>query len=57
LAESGLREQTGCNLIAIRSADRMTISPEAGARLPAGGQLTLIGDREAERRFFDRYPA
>jgi voltage-gated potassium channel len=55
LANSGLRQNTGCNLLAIRHRGTMTINPDANAEIPAGSQLTLIGDRDAEHRFFDTY--
>jgi Trk K+ transport system NAD-binding subunit len=55
LIDSGLREETGCNLLAIRQQDRMTINPPATLPMPAGSKLILIGDREAEGRFFARY--
>ncbi|MND09326.1 TrkA-C domain protein [compost metagenome] len=57
LAECGLRQNTGCNLLAIRHNDRVIISPEATMRIPPGAKLVLIGDREAEARFFARYRA
>ena len=55
LAESGVREDTGCNLLAIRMQNRMAINPPATQAMPAGSKLILIGDREAEARFFARY--
>jgi len=57
LSESGLRRNTGCNLLAVRHGEDTVINPEPGARLPAGARLTLIGDRAAEQRFFARYGA
>jgi Trk K+ transport system NAD-binding subunit len=57
IAESGVRESTGCNLLAIRMQTRMIINPPATQPMPAGAQLILIGDREAEGRFFARYRA
>ena len=55
LAQCGLRQETGCNVLAIRKNDTMIINPEPTLRLPADARLVLIGDREAERRFFERY--
>ena len=55
LAECGLRQDTGCNVLAIRKNDSMIINPDPTLRLPADARLVLIGDREAERRFFERY--
>jgi Trk K+ transport system NAD-binding subunit len=57
LGESGVREDTGCNLLAIRQQDRLIINPPATMAMPAGAKLILIGDREAEGRFFAKYRA
>ena len=55
LAESHLRQDTGCNVLAIRTGERATAQVDVSMPLPEGGELILIGDREAEDRFFDRY--
>jgi Trk K+ transport system NAD-binding subunit len=55
LAESHLRRDTGCNVLAIRRDGRMTIDFDIDAPLPIGAELLLIGDHEAETRFFERY--
>jgi Trk K+ transport system NAD-binding subunit len=55
LLQSGLRQQTGCNLLAMRQHGEMTINPDATVRIPAAAQLTLIGDEAAERKFFQTY--
>jgi hypothetical protein len=33
----------------------MTINPGADMPIPADSDLVLLGDREAERRFFEKY--
>jgi hypothetical protein len=33
----------------------MVVNPEPDSLLPAGGRLTLIGDRDAEQRYFRKY--
>ena len=56
LAESNLRQETGCTVLAVRAGQHATAQVDASKPLPDGGELILIGDREAEDRFFDRYP-
>jgi Trk K+ transport system NAD-binding subunit len=55
LAQSRIRVDTGVNVLAIRRAGEMTINPDANAPIPADAELVLLGDREAERRFFEKY--
>ena len=55
LAESELREHTGCTVLAVRHAGRMEVRFDVTAPLPADAELILIGDREAEERFLSRY--
>jgi len=56
LAESNLRQETGCTVLAVRAGRHATAQVDASKPLPDGGELILIGDREAEDVFFDRYP-
>jgi len=57
LADSHLRQETGCSVLAVRTAaqTRTTGPLDVSRPLPANGELILIGDREAEDRFFARY--
>jgi K+/H+ antiporter YhaU regulatory subunit KhtT len=55
LADSHLRQDTGCNVLAVRVGQRAPAQLDVTKPLPEGGELILIGDREAEDRFFDRY--
>lgn len=55
LNESRIREDTGVNVLAIRVDGRMVINPDANMPMPAGAELVLIGDREAEEKFFAKY--
>ncbi|MBK9128656.1 MAG: NAD-binding protein [Phycisphaerales bacterium] len=55
LAESDLRAETGCNVVAIVRGGRTEISPPATAALPDDGEIVLIGTLDAEARFFKRY--
>lgn len=56
LAESDLRQKTGCSVIAIdRSAGGVEVNPPPHVKLPAGDELIVIGSAESEQRFLDRY--
>jgi K+/H+ antiporter YhaU regulatory subunit KhtT len=51
LAENQIRRKTGCNVIAIRSGESFTISPDPTVRLRKNEELILIGTAEAEKEF------
>ena len=51
LAESGIREATGCSVVAIETATGTVISPDPRAPIPAGAELILIGTTEGEHAF------
>ncbi|HUF49094.1 MAG TPA: NAD-binding protein, partial [Vicinamibacterales bacterium] len=55
LAETNLRAETGCNVLGMRQADGVMLNASATRPLPDGGQLVLIGGRDAEQRFLERY--
>jgi Trk K+ transport system NAD-binding subunit len=55
LIETQLRQQTGCNLLAMRRRGALVINPEAGTRLDQGDELVVMADTEAERKFFELY--
>lgn len=55
IAESALRDGTGCNVFAVRQPGAETAYPDITAPLQAGADLILIGDRSDERRFFEKY--
>jgi Trk K+ transport system NAD-binding subunit len=57
LSESNLRQETGCTVLAMRTGRRETAQVDGSMPFPDGGELILIGDREAEDRFFSRYPS
>ena len=52
LAESHIRSRTGCNVVAICDREAMCINPEPAYRLGENNELILIGNEEAESRFF-----
>ncbi|MBM3778718.1 MAG: potassium channel protein [Acidimicrobiia bacterium] len=55
LADSRLRQLTGCNVLAIRAGRPVSGRVDVSMPLPGDAELILIGDREAEDRFFERY--
>ena len=55
LAETRIREATGCSVVALETAGEMVINPPPDTRLPAAAELILIGTTEAERRFVERF--
>src|SRR5690606_21576173 len=57
LADSGLRRATGCTVVAVARGDEVEGNPPVHEPLPADGELVLIGDDDAERRFRERYQA
>jgi Trk K+ transport system NAD-binding subunit len=52
LAESQIRSQTGCNVVAICDPDTMCVNPNPSYRFRDKNELILIGSEEAEGRFF-----
>ena len=55
LAETGIRERTGCSVVAVVREGSMTVNPPPDATLPDHAELILIGTNEAERHFVERY--
>ncbi len=51
IADSSIRERTGCSVVAIRTDRGMEVVPNPGEKLPAGADIVLIGTAEAEERF------
>ncbi len=55
LAESSIRKETGCTVIALRTNEDMKINPEPEMVLYLGSEIILIGTVEAENKFFELY--
>jgi Trk K+ transport system NAD-binding subunit len=55
LAESQIRSQTGCNVIAVCGQDGTYPSPDPTHQFSESNELILIGTAEAERRFFEMH--
>jgi voltage-gated potassium channel len=55
LAQSGIREGTGCSVVALDTGERLLINPHPDVPIVAGSELILIGTTEGEHRFIERY--
>jgi len=55
IAHCNLRDDTGCNVLAVRPRGGKAAPPDILAPLAPDSDLVLIGDRDDERRFFERY--
>jgi voltage-gated potassium channel len=55
LAESGIREKTGCSVVAVERDGVSEVNPDPLSPLPSKGELILVGSPEAEHDFLERY--
>jgi K+/H+ antiporter YhaU regulatory subunit KhtT len=55
LVQSGIREETRCSVIAIRTGEELEINPDPMRPIPQDADLILIGTTDGEKRFADRY--
>ncbi len=55
LAESQIRKQTGCSVIAIGKENKLNINPEPTILLREHDEMVLIGTSDAEKRLMDIY--
>ena len=55
LAESHIRKQTGCSVIAIGRENKLNINPEPSILLGEHDEMVLIGTSDAEKRLMDIY--
>jgi len=55
LAATGIREATGCSVVALEVEGAAVINPPPETLLPAGAELILIGTTDAERRFVETF--
>lgn len=55
IAESSIRERTGCSVVAIRTTRGIEVVPSPAASLPLGAGIVLIGTADAEARFLGIY--
>jgi len=55
LAESGIREKTGCTAVAIKHQGNTSINPEPSIRIDKDDELILIGTYDAESSFLSNF--
>ncbi|MHC5003332.1 MAG: potassium channel family protein [Planctomycetota bacterium] len=55
IGESGVRDQTGCTIVALRDDDGLRVNPPADMAIAGSREMTLVGSPEGARRFFERY--
>ncbi|HIJ35922.1 MAG TPA: potassium channel protein [Deltaproteobacteria bacterium] len=55
LAESQIRMQTGCSVIAIKQDGKMVSNPDPSLCFRENDELIMIGTNDAEKRFFKMY--
>jgi voltage-gated potassium channel len=55
IAESSIRERTGCSVVAIRTERGIEVVPNPSATLPADADMVLIGIAAAEELFLEIY--
>ena len=55
LANSGIRQKTGCNVVAIVGEKRMQFNLDPHLPLPENSDIILIGSVKAENRFLELY--
>jgi K+/H+ antiporter YhaU regulatory subunit KhtT len=55
IADSDVRQDTGCTVVALNVGGQMVINPDPMEPLPVQADLVLIGTSEAEQKFIERY--
>ena len=55
IAESSIRRETGCTIIALAVDSVMSINPDPTIPMQADADMVLIGSTEGEERFFEVY--
>lgn len=53
LIDSGIRQETGCNVLSVLRDEEQIINPEPDIVLPDESELVLIGTTEDEKRFME----
>jgi len=56
LIDSGIRQNTGCSVIAVRRQGRMLINPDPTEPFQTDDEMIMIGTAESEKTFTAMYP-
>ena len=57
LLQSGIREKTGCTVIAVQHKDSISVNPEPNLLISRDDEIILVGTYDTERSFRNEYPA
>ncbi len=55
IANSAIRKNTGCTVIAVNDNHEMQLNPDPNEPLPGAAEILLIGSSEGEKQFLDMY--
>ena len=55
IANSAIRRNTGCTIIALNDNHEMQLNPDPNKPLPKAAEILLIGSSEGEKQFLDMY--
>ena len=55
ISESSVREKSGCSIVALTSDDELKINPDPSMLIREGQSIILIGNVEAETKFFEQF--
>src|SRR5690606_15394477 len=55
LADTSIRQDTGCRVIAVVEHGRMRVNPDPHLPLPADAEILIVGNMDAEERFIRKY--
>ncbi len=55
IANSSIRKNTGCTIIAVNGNRELQFNPDPNEPLPKAGEIIFIGSTEGEKRFLDMY--
>jgi voltage-gated potassium channel len=55
IAETNVREETGCSIIAVGAGEQQQVNPDPNLILPEADELVLIGSVESETRFLQAF--
>lgn len=55
LAQSRIRQDTGCSVVAIKDEGRLIVNPGPALPIARDAEMILVGTYEAERQFFRTY--
>ena len=56
LLDSGIRETTGCSVIAVLRAGNLRINPEPAEKFIADDEILMIGTAQSEKSFAEHFP-